>query len=143
MLGAPTLGSGLYGLQAVAGGWSADGTASLSTSPLLVFLSPSFPNERCVSWQVLNHDIQVLNIMALNSLHLPSGSVILLSVLSFFLSFFLFFFFFFFSLSFETHLQHMEVPRLGVELELQLLACSTATATQNLSCICDRHHSSQ
>ena len=27
------------------------------------------------------------------------------------------------------HLQHMEVPRLGVELELQLLAYARATAT--------------
>ena len=27
------------------------------------------------------------------------------------------------------HLLHMEVPRLGVELELQLLACTTATGT--------------
>ena len=27
------------------------------------------------------------------------------------------------------HLQHMEVPRLGVELELQLLAYTTATGT--------------
>ena len=31
------------------------------------------------------------------------------------------------------YLQHMEVPRLGVELELQLLAYTTATATQDLS----------
>ena len=37
-------------------------------------------------------------------------------------------------------LQHMEVPRPGFELELQLLA--TATATTDLSCICDLHHSS-
>ena len=35
----------------------------------------------------------------------------------------------------------MEVPRLGAELELQLPA--TATATQDLSCICNLHHSSQ
>ena len=27
--------------------------------------------------------------------------------------------------------QHVEVPRLGVESELQLLACTTATATQD------------
>ena len=27
------------------------------------------------------------------------------------------------------HLWHMEVPRLGVKLELRLLACTTATAT--------------
>ena len=33
----------------------------------------------------------------------------------------------------------MEVPRLGVELELQLPAYTTATATPNLSYICDLH----
>ena len=31
----------------------------------------------------------------------------------------------------------MEVPRLGVESELQLLACTTATATPDPSCVCD------
>ena len=37
----------------------------------------------------------------------------------------------------------MEVPRLGVELELQLLAYTTATATLDLSHACDLHHSSR
>ena len=37
----------------------------------------------------------------------------------------------------------MEVPRLGVKLELQLLAYTIATAMQNLSHICDLHHSLQ
>ena len=32
---------------------------------------------------------------------------------------------------------HMEVPRLGVKLELQLPAYTTATATWDLSCMCD------
>ena len=36
----------------------------------------------------------------------------------------------------------MEVPRLGVQLELKLLACATATAMQDLSHICNLHHSS-
>ena len=35
----------------------------------------------------------------------------------------------------------MEVFRLGVESELQLLAYTTATAMWDLSCICDLHHS--
>ena len=39
--------------------------------------------------------------------------------------------------------EHMEVPVLGVELELQLPAYTTATTTWNPSCICDLHHSSQ
>ena len=41
----------------------------------------------------------------------------------------------------------MVAPRLGVELELQLLAyataTSTATAVQDLSHLCDLHHSSR
>ena len=37
----------------------------------------------------------------------------------------------------------MEVPRLGVKLELQLPACTTATAMQDPSHVCDLHHSSQ
>ena len=37
----------------------------------------------------------------------------------------------------------MEVPRLGVELELELPAYTTATAMQDLSHICDLHHRSQ
>ena len=36
----------------------------------------------------------------------------------------------------------MEVPRLGVELELQLTAYTIAIATPDLSCVCDLHHSS-
>ena len=37
----------------------------------------------------------------------------------------------------------MEVPGLGGELELQLAAYTTAPATQDLSLVCDLHHSSQ
>ena len=37
----------------------------------------------------------------------------------------------------------MEVPKLGVELELELQAYTTATAMPDLSRICDLHHSSQ
>ena len=40
------------------------------------------------------------------------------------------------------HPQHMEVLRLGVESELQLLACTTATAAQGLSHTCALHRSS-
>ena len=35
----------------------------------------------------------------------------------------------------------MEVPRLGVELELQLPAYTTVTATPDPSRVCDLHHS--
>ena len=37
----------------------------------------------------------------------------------------------------------MEVPRLGVESELQLPAYTTATATPDLSCVCDLHQGSR
>ena len=49
----------------------------------------------------------------------------------------IFFSFFFLGL----HLHHMEVPRLGVESELQLAAYTTATATLGLSHICNLHQS--
>ena len=37
----------------------------------------------------------------------------------------------------------MEVPGLGVESELHLLAYTTAAAKWDPSCVCDLHHSSQ
>ena len=40
------------------------------------------------------------------------------------------------------HPRHIEVPRLGVESELQLPAYATATATKDPSRVCDLHHSS-
>ena len=46
-------------------------------------------------------------------------------------------FFFFLGL----HLQHMEVPRLGDESELQLPAYATATAMPDPSFLCNLHHS--
>ena len=50
---------------------------------------------------------------------------------------------FFFSLWFlGPHLQYTEVPRLGVELELQLPAYTTARAMRDSSRICDLHPSS-
>ena len=41
------------------------------------------------------------------------------------------------------HTWHMEVPRLGVQSELQLPAYATASATSDLSRNCNLHHSSQ
>ena len=38
------------------------------------------------------------------------------------------------------HLLHVEVPRLGIEMQLQLLA--DTTAAEDESHICDLHHSS-
>ena len=51
-------------------------------------------------------------------------------------------YFFFFPAFLGLHLQHMEVPRLGDELELQLLAYTKITAMPDPSSVCHRHHSS-
>ena len=50
---------------------------------------------------------------------------------------------FFFLFFLGPYLQHMEVPRLGVKLELQLPIYTTATAMWDLSPDCSLHHSSQ
>ena len=39
-----------------------------------------------------------------------------------------------------SHLQHTEVSRQGVQLELQPLAYAIATATWNQNHVCDLHH---
>lgn len=56
---------------------------------------------------------------------------------------FSFLFLFFFLVFLGLYSRHMEVPRLGVESELQLLAYTTAIGTPDLSCVCYLHHSSQ
>ena len=48
----------------------------------------------------------------------------------------------FFFVFLGLHLRHMEVPGLGIESELQLLAYTTATATPDPKYICDLYHSS-
>ena len=50
------------------------------------------------------------------------------------------FFLLFFCCFLGLHLWHVEVRRLGVELELQVSA--TATAARDLSHVCDLHHTS-
>ena len=40
------------------------------------------------------------------------------------------------------HPRHMEVPRLGVKLELYLLTYTIVKAMPDPGCICDLHHSS-
>ena len=49
-------------------------------------------------------------------------------------------FFFFNYCILGPHLWYMEVPRLGVKLELQLPVYTTATATQDPSHVCSWHH---
>ena len=50
--------------------------------------------------------------------------------------------FFFFFCFLGLHPRHMEIPRLGVESELQFPAYTTDVATQDPSRICNLHHSS-
>ena len=66
--------------------------------------------------------------------HLSSSSLRMVSLVA------LFFIFIFCFLG--LHPWHMEVPKLGVEWELQLLAYTTVTATQDSSHVCNLHHSS-
>ena len=49
----------------------------------------------------------------------------------------------FFFLFLGPHPQRIEVPRLGVQSELQPPAYATATATPDPSCSCNLHHSSR
>ena len=49
----------------------------------------------------------------------------------------------FFFFLFRAVPTHMEVTRLGVKFEPQLLAYVAATARPDLSCICDLHHNLQ
>ena len=57
-------------------------------------------------------------------------------------AFILFFFFFFFLAFIGPYVWHMEVLRLGVQLELHFLAYTTATATPALSHVFDLHNRS-
>ena len=54
-----------------------------------------------------------------------------------------FFFLFSFFVFLGLHLWNMEVPRVGVESELQLPAYATATAMWDPNRVCDLHHSSR
>ena len=51
--------------------------------------------------------------------------------------------YYFFFVFLGPHPQHMEVPKLGAELELKPLAYTTASATPEPNRICDLHHSSR
>ena len=73
---------------------------------------------------------------------MKKGQVFLTDLLFFSFLFFSFLFFSFLDPFFMATLQHMQVPRLRVESELQLLAYTTATATPNPNCVYDSHNSS-
>ena len=76
---------------------------------------------------------------------IPLKSPLVLLYVSF-LSFWLYYLIAFFLPSLPSFiplfLQHMEVPRLKVKLDLKLLAYTTATATPHPSRVCHPHHSS-
>ena len=55
----------------------------------------------------------------------------------------LFYYYYYIFCFLGLYMQHMEVPRPGVKLELQLPAYARAKATWDLSHVCDLHHSSQ
>ena len=78
----------------------------------------------------------------LPSLLLSTASQVLTSNVTFYLFYFYFYFIYFF-VFLGPYLWPMEVPRLGTEQELQLLAYTIATVMPELSHICDLHHSSQ
>ena len=63
---------------------------------------------------------------------LPCWVILVNLVERFFFSVFSFFLFFFFFIFFKgLHQQHLGIPSVGVESELQLLAYATVTATQD------------
>ena len=81
----------------------------------------------------------------LNSDSVNSCFLIWMPFISFLLLLLLLFFVLFYFVCFcflGRPLQHMEVPRLGLESELQLLASATARAMPDPSQVCSLHHSS-
>jgi len=85
-------------------------------------------------WEVLSESSCAQVILIAPKMQNMAGSL----VLNNFSIFFLFLFFCFLG----PHPRPMEGPRLGVELELQMPAYTTATARQDPSHICDLNHSS-
>ena len=75
----------------------------------------------------------------MSSFEAEKQHIVKITMVSFILNFrgFCFVLFCYFS---GMYLQHFEVPRLGVEMELELMAY--ATATWDLSRVCNLHHSS-
>ena len=111
----------------------------------------SFLFEVCMfigdSWELILHYLWILssllspftfNIIA-DMVKYKSSSLFSFLLISSDLKLIPFFLFFFLGL----HSWHMEVPRLGVESELLLLAYARTIAMWDLSHVCDLHHSLQ
>ena len=79
-------------------------------------------------WQLLYTPFSPPSSLGFHIQHIPT--FILLLLLFYSISLFL-----------GPHLWHVEVPRLGVESEMQLPAYATATARPDQRCVCDLHHS--
>ena len=97
------------------------------------------PLRRGQGWNLHLHSDLSCYSWILNLLHHSRNSITVCSVYIDSLiewNFFLIFAFF------RAPLRHMEVPRIGVESELHLLAHTTATAMPDPSHVCNLHHSS-
>ena len=81
-------------------------------------------------------------ILSLEFMFLTSHSLTLSHSDIYIINYFYFILFIYLLIFLGPHPWRMEVPRLGVETELYLLAYTTATAMQDPSRICDLHHSS-
>ena len=105
-------------------------------------LAPLFFSSSCFFFSCFHHSFLCMKVLG-TVLSWPDDhcSVICGYLFLFGPNLFLFLFFIFCFLG--PHLWHMKFPRLGVELELQLLAYTTAAATPDLSRIWNLHHSSQ
>ena len=106
-----------------------------SSDKQLIFFSVS-------SWNIW--DILILKVFIIRNYNLPGHPFSILSSWTkvdrrcqFCIVFFCFCFLFVCLVFLGSHLEHMEVPRLRAELELQLQAYITATAVQDPSCVCD------
>ena len=105
-----------------------------------LFLNHLFPQSICLLWH------QYQTIFSCYDFTLYFDFLVVISIfiihhllLTLFFYFYLFIYLFCFL---GPHLQHMEIPRPGVKLELQLPAYAIATATPDPSRICDPHYSS-
>ena len=89
------------------------------------------------SWNsLINHYEFIAFLVKIQTFELQGLYFLWIFPLCFMQKLFSFFFFLFFL---ELDPWQIEVPRLGVKSELQLWAYTTATATQDPTCICDLH----
>ena len=88
-----------------------------------------------LSGLLYREQIYVIHLNSIHGTFLIKSEDILICFKMCFINFFLCFL--------GLHLRHMQISRLGVKLELQLLAYAIGTATWDLSHFCNLHHSSR